>query len=94
MRVYLSHHEEHHALGAVHAAVESVHVGRGQLAQPIGPAQYGASQRVLPEDDRLEVIIDELRWLVVVTLYLLYHHLGFLHHLVLWEGAVQHHVGE
>ena len=86
--------KEHGIVGAVETLCERHGVGCGVGAQLLCVAQYAMSECATRKHCVLPFVIYQLRWRVVVALYLVAYHLHLFVYLCLWVCAVKHDVGQ
>ena len=92
--IHVAQDEEHHIFRPVVAAGEGGGILRAERAQPFGPSQDVAPQRMAAEDEVLEIVEYQFGRIVLVRLYLVDDDLGLLLNFALGKGRVEHDVGQ
>ena len=87
-RLHIAQHIKHHPVGMIKAPGEAMQVAGTELPKRFGIAQNVASEGMRREDKALELVVDELRRLVLIALYLVDDHFHLAVHLFLRIGAL------
>ena len=81
--------KEHHARRVIEPANKALQVLATILTKAFGIAQNVAAKRMIGEEELVEIVVDEFRRRVVVTLYLIDDHLHLAFQFALGIGAVE-----